>query len=74
MGVKVFVIVKFGYNEGVRVFIKGLYIFWLIYLYVNLYFLCYFVIFIEFFILGENKYFCFEGDVGRNEVRLLRLY
>lgn len=26
MGVKVFVIVKFGYNEGVRVFIKGLYI------------------------------------------------
>lgn len=26
MGVKVFVIVKFGNNEGVRVFIKGLYI------------------------------------------------
>lgn len=55
-------------------FLLKVYIFWLIYLYVNLYFLCYFVIFIEFFILGENKYFCFEGDVGRNEVRLLRLY
>lgn len=26
MGVKVFVIVKFSFNEGVRVFIKGLYI------------------------------------------------
>lgn len=55
-------------------FLLKVYIFWLIYVYVNLYFLCYFVIFIEFFILGENKYFCFEGDVGRNEVRLLRLY
>lgn len=55
-------------------FLLKVYIFWFIYLYVNLYFLCYFVIFIEFFILGENKYFCFEGDVGRNEVRLLRLY
>lgn len=48
------------------------YIFWLIYVHVNLYSLCYFVISIESLISGENKYLCSEGDAGRNEVRLLR--